>query len=164
MEKTKDAEETIEIRIHGGKFKQFDIMEEAASFSDHHYYNCRPKKYSDQWRNTISQEWDILKNRLPDSIFVRASRERPDLLRAVIIGPQGSPYHDGLFFFDIQFPSKYPDVPPKIHYCCYDVVSMNRYIQSDFVKELFLKGKDTLIILLLTIHESQVYTANTLLY
>jgi ubiquitin-protein ligase len=35
-----------------------------------------------------------------------------DLLRAVIIGPAGTPYHDGLFFFDAQFPSQYPNKPP----------------------------------------------------
>ncbi|KAI3943810.1 hypothetical protein MKW98_004315 [Papaver atlanticum] len=163
MENIRD-EETIEIRIQGGKFKQFDIIEEASSFSDHHYYNRPPKKYSDQWRNTISQEWDIFKERLPDSIFVRANRERPDLLRALIIGPQGSPYHDGLFFFDIQFPSKYPDTPPRIHYCCYDVKSMNRHIPYIDSLDFLVKHKIPLVALLLWIHGYQVYTADTLLY
>lgn len=35
-----------------------------------------------------------------------------DLMRAVIIGAAGTPYHDGLFFFDIMFPSTYPQSPP----------------------------------------------------
>ena len=35
-----------------------------------------------------------------------------DLLRAVIVGAEGTPYHDGLFFFDVSFPSGYPSVPP----------------------------------------------------
>lgn len=35
-----------------------------------------------------------------------------DLLRAVIVGPAGTPYHDGLFFFDIYFPPPYPNLPP----------------------------------------------------
>jgi ubiquitin-conjugating enzyme E2 O len=35
-----------------------------------------------------------------------------DLLRVVIIGPAGTPYHDGLFFFDVYFPPAYPHVPP----------------------------------------------------
>jgi ubiquitin-conjugating enzyme E2 O len=43
---------------------------------------------------------------------VRAYEDRMDLLRAVIMGPAGTPYHDGLFFFDIYFPSQYPSVPP----------------------------------------------------
>lgn len=48
----------------------------------------------------------------PDTIFVRACETRMDLLRAVVIGAEGTPYHDGLFFFDIYFPDSYPRVPP----------------------------------------------------
>lgn len=47
-----------------------------------------------------------------DTIFVRVYESRMDLLRAVIIGAEGTPYHDGLFFFDVFFPSNYPNVPP----------------------------------------------------
>ena len=39
-----------------------------------------------------------------------------DLLRAVIIGAEGTPYHDGLFFFDVFFPEDYSNVPPKVYY------------------------------------------------
>ncbi|KAL5730374.1 (E3-independent) E2 ubiquitin-conjugating enzyme [Ranunculus cassubicifolius] len=39
-----------------------------------------------------------------------------DLLRAVIVGAAGTPYHDGLFFFDVLFPSNYPNMPPQVHY------------------------------------------------
>ena len=35
-----------------------------------------------------------------------------DLLRAVIIGAAGTPYQDGLFFFDIHLPTEYPHSPP----------------------------------------------------
>jgi ubiquitin-conjugating enzyme E2 O len=49
---------------------------------------------------------------LTETIFVRVYETRMDILRAVIIGAEGTPYHDGLFFFDISFPSGYPNVPP----------------------------------------------------
>jgi len=49
-----------------------------------------------------------------DSIFVRVYETRMDLLRAVIIGAEGTPYHDGLFFFDVFFPAGYPKVPPVV--------------------------------------------------
>ncbi|XP_026378498.1 putative ubiquitin-conjugating enzyme E2 38 [Papaver somniferum] len=62
------------------------------------------------------KEWRILEKNLPDSIFVRVYEKRVDLLRAVIIGPTRTPYHDGLFFFDIQVPSNYPASPPKVYY------------------------------------------------
>ncbi|WMV39240.1 hypothetical protein MTR67_032625 [Solanum verrucosum] len=51
-----------------------------------------------------------------DTIYVRVYEARMDLLRAVIIGPQGTPYHDGLFVFDVLFPQNYPDVPPMVYY------------------------------------------------
>jgi ubiquitin-conjugating enzyme E2 O len=37
-----------------------------------------------------------------------------DLLRAVIVGASGTPYQDGLFFFDFYLPPEYPQVPPVI--------------------------------------------------
>lgn len=52
-----------------------------------------------------------------DTIYVRVYEGRMDLLRAVIIGPTGTPYHDGLFTFDVHFPKNYPDVPPVCVFC-----------------------------------------------
>nr|GEV00927.1 hypothetical protein [Tanacetum cinerariifolium] len=50
------------------------------------------------------------------TIFVRVYETRMDLLRAVLIGPGGTPYHDGLFVFDVHFPPTYPDTPPMVYY------------------------------------------------
>ena len=47
-----------------------------------------------------------------DSISVRVYEDRMDLLRAVVVGAAGTPYQNGLFFFDIHFPFQYPDRPP----------------------------------------------------
>lgn len=64
----------------------------------------------------IMREWRILEQNLPESIFVRAYETRIDLLRAAIVGAAGTPYHDGLFFFDIAFPPDYPAHPPKVRH------------------------------------------------
>lgn len=49
---------------------------------------------------------------LTDGIYVRVYEDRMDLLRSVIVGAYGTPYQDGLFFFDFHLPPEYPDVPP----------------------------------------------------
>ncbi|KAF8100302.1 hypothetical protein N665_0227s0034 [Sinapis alba] len=96
-------------------FKRFDIVEDLV---DHQYASkgTASKKHSKEWSKRIQEEWKILENDLPEMIFVRAYESRMDLLRAVIIGADGTPYHDGLFFFDIFFPDAYPSVPPVVHY------------------------------------------------
>ncbi|KAF8049284.1 hypothetical protein N665_2250s0008 [Sinapis alba] len=96
-------------------FKRFETVED---FSDHHYVTKgkASKQHSKTWVKKVQADWQILENDLPETIFVRACESRMDLLRAVIIGAEGTPYHDGLFFFDIQFPDSYPSAPPKVHY------------------------------------------------
>ncbi|KAF5200057.1 (E3-independent) E2 ubiquitin-conjugating enzyme [Thalictrum thalictroides] len=96
-------------------FKQFDTVQ---GYSDHHFIHGASisKQAPLKWSKTIQQEWKILEKGLPDTIYVRVYEERMDLLRAVILGTPGTPYHDGLFFFDVFFPSDYPDVPPQVYY------------------------------------------------
>ncbi|XP_047320889.1 putative ubiquitin-conjugating enzyme E2 38 [Impatiens glandulifera] len=103
------------------KFKNFDILPDVSS--DHLYYwgrggkrsNCSITPTSVAYKK-IMKEWRILEKDLPDSIYVRAYENQINLLRAAIVGPAGTPYHDGLFFFDILFPSDYPFKPPIVTY------------------------------------------------
>ncbi|KAL3503216.1 hypothetical protein ACH5RR_037665 [Cinchona calisaya] len=96
-------------------FKRFDTVQDS---TDHYYFKngSSVKQPSKNWAKKIQEEWRILENHLPDSIFVRVYESRIDILRACIIGAEGTPYHDGLFFFDVFFPSNYPNVPPHVHY------------------------------------------------
>lgn len=96
-------------------FKQFDVVDD---YSDHHYSrmgfsDSQPPK---NWAKRIQDEWKMLETNLPETIFVRVYEARMELLRAVIIGPAGTPYHDGLFVFDCLFPSNYPSSPPMVYY------------------------------------------------
>ncbi|KAK1409728.1 hypothetical protein QVD17_36257 [Tagetes erecta] len=96
-------------------FKSFDVVDD---FSDHHFNAAgfqgqQPPK---NWTKKVQEEWKILEKDLPDTIFVRVYESRMDLLRAVIVGPAGTPYHDGLFVFDVHFPPTYPDIPPMVYY------------------------------------------------
>ncbi|GKA05007.1 putative ubiquitin-conjugating enzyme E2 38 [Tanacetum coccineum] len=107
--------EKEEVKKRYQNFKLFDIVDD---FSDHHFTNSgfKGQQPPRAWTKKIQDEWKILEKDLPGTIFVRAYESRMDLLRAVIIGPAGTPYHDGLFVFDIHFPPAYPSVPPLAHY------------------------------------------------
>ncbi|XP_024033106.1 putative ubiquitin-conjugating enzyme E2 38 [Morus notabilis] len=102
---------TVEV----SQFKNFDVVDD---FTDHHYAqlgfsDTKPPK---NWAKKVQEEWKILENDLPDTIFVRVCEARMELLRAVIVGPSGTPYHDGLFVFDCLFPTNYPRSPPTVYY------------------------------------------------
>ncbi|MBA0782137.1 hypothetical protein Gotri_003000 [Gossypium trilobum] len=105
-----------------------------------------PNNAGRKWLKKVQQDWNILQNNLPgkdcvvsvylkgflslavstfvlstynyltDGIYVRVYEDRMDLLRAVIVGAYGTPYQDGLFFFDFHLPPEYPDVPPSAYY------------------------------------------------
>ncbi|TVU17642.1 hypothetical protein EJB05_33690, partial [Eragrostis curvula] len=101
-------------------FMQFDVIQ---SPSDHHYLDNKEQGAGTKWMKRVQKEWKILENNLPgqitdfaDTIYVRAFEDRMDLLRVAMVGAVGTPYQDGLFFFDLQLPPKYPAVPPLVHY------------------------------------------------
>ncbi|XP_042460775.1 putative ubiquitin-conjugating enzyme E2 38 [Zingiber officinale] len=111
-----------EIDVKYKSFKKFDTVKE---HSDHYFSipehldgvpSCREIKPSKNWAKRIQLEWKLLEKDLPETIYVRVYEGRMDILRAVIIGAAGTPYHDGLFFFDVYFPPQYPHVPPILHY------------------------------------------------
>jgi len=57
-----------------------------------------------------------LHNSLPPGIFVKTYENRMDLFSCMIIGPQGTPYADGVFFFDVRLKDDYPNRPPHLFY------------------------------------------------
>ncbi|KAK9051708.1 hypothetical protein SSX86_028336 [Deinandra increscens subsp. villosa] len=98
--------------------KQFDMVNDC---SDHHFVDSPGKssissQVKKSWLKKVQQEWSILANDLPETIYVRVFEERMDLIRAGVVGAPGTPYHDCLFFFDIFLPPEYPLEPPVVHY------------------------------------------------
>ncbi|KAL6850228.1 hypothetical protein ACP4OV_020855 [Aristida adscensionis] len=115
-EKVTDPHELNSDDENTTKFKQFKQFDTVQNFSDHFYANKPVGETSRAWSKRIQHDWKLLEQDLPASIYVRVSEDRMDLLRAAIVGPKGTPYHDGLFFFDAQFPAGYPSGPPSVHY------------------------------------------------
>ncbi|CAL5213963.1 unnamed protein product [Lathyrus oleraceus] len=98
--------------------RTFDLVSDDSDHRFRHYNihkNCFTDSNSFAYRR-IMNEWKVLAKDLPDSIHVRVYEHHVDILRAVIVGSPGTPYQDGLFFFDIALPKIYPFRPPKIHY------------------------------------------------
>ncbi|KAL2338945.1 hypothetical protein Fmac_013391 [Flemingia macrophylla] len=100
------------------KFAKFDVVTDD---SDHFFRGsndgkCINNNSKGEVYRSIMREWKILEQNLPESIYVRVYERRIDLMRAVIVGVAGTPYHDALFFFDIAFPYDYPNHPPKLNF------------------------------------------------
>ena len=49
----------------------------------------------------------------------------------MIVGPSRTPYEDGLFFFDFQLSSDYPQSPPVGHYYSYCTDRLNPNLYED---------------------------------
>ncbi|KAF8639801.1 hypothetical protein AX17_001060 [Amanita inopinata Kibby_2008] len=68
----------------------------------------------------IAKELAILTTNLPvawgSSIFLRVDETRVDIIKALITGPEGTPYHNGCFLFDIFLGSSYNQTPPSVKY------------------------------------------------
>lgn len=60
-----------------------------------------------------------MSNSLPvehtNAIFVRADKDRVDVIKALIMGATGTPYAHGAYLFDIYFDESYPNSPPKMN-------------------------------------------------
>lgn len=156
---SEDREEESQVKT--SKFKQFDTIDDdddeektQKSIKEHHYFvNQYPM--DSELKTRIRREWEILKQGLPDSIYVKVYKQRRfDLLKAIIVGPKGTPYHDGLFFFDIQFPCDYPNSPPKLHYCSFGYVLMDERILP--LNKWWNTEESNVLQLLLAIHHNLV--------
>lgn len=53
---------------------------------------------------------------LPDGIFVRFCSSRPDIMKILIVGPEGTPYENGLFEFDLLCGPQFPKTPPAMKF------------------------------------------------
>ncbi|KAL8268197.1 hypothetical protein R6Q59_001995 [Mikania micrantha] len=115
---TSSESKSIKVNQSKDEIRQFDMVNDC---SNHHFIDSPEKsslssQVTKVWLKKVQQEWSILANDLPETIYVRVFEERMDLLRAAVVGAPGTPYHDCLFFFDIFLPPEYPNEPPMVHY------------------------------------------------
>ncbi|KAJ9257191.1 hypothetical protein DTO212C5_8916 [Paecilomyces variotii] len=80
--------------------------------SDHHFLGKPGPDARAQRLRRIRKEYEILGTSLPEGIFARTWESRIDLLRVLIIGPQGTPYEHAPFVIDFHFDEHFPISPP----------------------------------------------------
>jgi ubiquitin-protein ligase len=64
----------------------------------------------------LKKEISILSNSLPDGIFVKVDEDHFDFMKVMIIGPEGTPYENGCFLFDLYLPENFPQNCPKMKF------------------------------------------------
>ena len=85
------------------------------------YSDCAKQLASNSKIKTIQrliQEHSSLKNNLPISwsstIFVKCDPNKINCLKCLIVGPESTPYMNGMYEFDVFFSDEYPNKPPKV--------------------------------------------------
>ncbi|XP_039019833.1 probable ubiquitin-conjugating enzyme E2 25 [Hibiscus syriacus] len=76
-------------------FKHFDVVDDSRTIITAYELIRRATKGVGK----AIQEWKILEKDLAETIYVRVYEGRMDLLRAIIIGPAGTPYTMTAFCF-----------------------------------------------------------------
>ncbi|RAK98271.1 ubiquitin-conjugating enzyme E2 [Aspergillus ibericus CBS 121593] len=80
--------------------------------SDHHFIAEEATGNTGPRIKRIRKEFEILSKSLPPGIFVRTWESRMDLLRVLIIGPEGTPYEYAPIVIDVHFSNNFPNQPP----------------------------------------------------
>ncbi|CAK77506.1 unnamed protein product (macronuclear) [Paramecium tetraurelia] len=85
----------------------------------HHYSGNISTQINQDKIVRLAQEFADMSTSLPiehtNAIFVRADKERVDVMKALVMGAKGTPYAHGAFLFDIYADDSYPNAPPKMN-------------------------------------------------
>ncbi|GFR51568.1 hypothetical protein Agub_g13904, partial [Astrephomene gubernaculifera] len=100
---------------------QVDAVSGLDKAGAHHYANSvRNESHVPKTRAMrLAKEVASLESLLPlspsSSVFVRVDEGAVQLWKAIVIGPEDTPYSGGCFVFDFYFPPQYPNSPPQVH-------------------------------------------------
>ncbi|CAD8078852.1 unnamed protein product [Paramecium sonneborni] len=85
----------------------------------HHYSGNISTQINQDKIVRLAQEFADMSTSLPiehtNAIFVRADKERVDVMKALVMGAKGTPYAHGAYLFDIYADDSYPNAPPKMN-------------------------------------------------
>lgn len=64
----------------------------------------------------IQRDIKTLQNNPPEGISISVDDDDIGNIKAIIIGPEGTPFANGIFRLTINFPMGYPDKPPNVKF------------------------------------------------
>ena len=116
--KSKSQSEIISEYSNMVSTNQKDIFTDLKFDKTHRFYDDLNSKLSNKTILRITSELSSLKKNLPNnwdtSVVLKTSQKNLNLITFVISGPEGTPYHNGIFEFHGLFPADYPNKEPKI--------------------------------------------------
>ncbi|KAL7275576.1 hypothetical protein RUND412_001473 [Rhizina undulata] len=107
---SKDEVKDMDHTYHGPL--AFDYVEGVLTT---HYFHQKILTLNESPRGRVlhlTRELATMSTSLPHGVFVRVEENRPDVIKALIVGPSGTPYEGGLYEFDVWAPMEYPNGPP----------------------------------------------------
>lgn len=110
-----DMPATLSARLAASCPPSFTILDMPPP-QNHHFLRRKSSDANTQRLRRIGKEYQILESSLPQGIFARTWESRIDLLRVVIIGPQGTPYEHAPFVIDFYFDDHFPSAPPASYF------------------------------------------------
>lgn len=102
-------------------FAEVDFFDSERGEYRHHYKNMAKTEMSMNPKKVraLVREVTALASSLPlfleSSVFLRIDETRMDVMKCIITGPEGTPYANGVFVFDIFCPPEFPSVPPLVN-------------------------------------------------
>jgi len=64
----------------------------------------------------IKRELAVMEQEESTGIYIYSNPDDMTKLQALIVGPEGTPYHGGFFLFQVRFPPNYPWQPPRVRF------------------------------------------------
>ncbi len=89
------------------------------------------RQFLSRFRKELSVLMNTLEVSYDASIFCVRDTENIRCMQALITGPNDTPYENGCFIFDIDLPTTYPIVPPKVTFLNNSGVRFNPNLYSD---------------------------------
>ncbi|KAH9494433.1 hypothetical protein Btru_022138 [Bulinus truncatus] len=125
METSPEEVKSVQIPCKG-----FDMYGEVVSC--HKYVSQESQPANPRtFRTAVKKELKLFQSSLPDGIFIKGFENRLDLYSVMILGPEGTPYEDAVFLFDLKLPNDYPNSPPLCFYHSYCTDRLNPNLYED---------------------------------